>query len=66
MIGSDSDGESKEDSDEVIKEADWYGLKVEKLGPVDPLDAMEVPDVPDIVIIVITIHFTYLHAYTLS
>ena len=47
MIGSDSSGESKEDSDEVIKEAEWYGLNVEKLGPVDPLDAMEVPEVPD-------------------
>ena len=32
MIGSDSSGESKEDSDEVIKEAEWYGLNVEKLG----------------------------------
>ena len=37
----------RSDSDEVIKEAEWYGLNVEKLGPVDPLDAMEVPDVPD-------------------
>ena len=48
MIGSDDfEGASDEDSDEVIKEAEWYGLNVESLGPVDPLDAMEVPEVPD-------------------
>ena len=48
MIGSsDFEGASEEDSDEVIKEAEWYGLNVEKLGPVDPLDAMEIPEVPD-------------------
>ena len=48
MIGSDDfSGAESTDSDEVIKEAEWHGLNVEKLGPVDPLDAMEVPDVPD-------------------
>ena len=48
MIGSsDFEGASEDDSDEVIKEAEWYGLNVESLGPVDPLDAMEVPEVLD-------------------
>ena len=48
MVGSDDfSGAESTDSDEVIKEAEWYGLNMEKLGPVDPLDAMEVPDVPD-------------------
>ena len=47
MVGSDDfSGAESTDSDEVIKEAELYGLNVEKLGP-DPLDAMEVFDVPD-------------------